>query len=132
GSFDSYQFTLDGGMPLSDDITARIVGVARRDGSFFDYAKGDTRLYFSPSLTWQIDNDTTLTLLAGVQHDHMNFGFPLPAEGTVFASPYGYIPLSRYNGEPGRSNELDETRARFGYELGHRFNDVFSLHQNFR
>jgi iron complex outermembrane recepter protein len=134
GSFDSYQFTLDGGAPLdsSGNVTGRLVAVARRDGSFIDYVTGDTRLYVAPSLTWQIDADTALTLLTSVQHDKMNLGFPLPAEGTVFESPYGYVPLSRYNGEPGRSNNLSETRARVGYEFSHIFNDVFSIQQNFR
>lgn len=132
GSFDSFQLTLDGGTALSDSVDARLVGVARRDGTFVDYVNGDTRLYFAPSLSWTIDENTTLTLLAGIQNDHMSFGFPLPAEGTVFASPYGYIPLSRFNGEPGRSNQLDETRARFGYEIQHRFDEVFSVRQNFR
>ncbi|HWA90903.1 MAG TPA: TonB-dependent siderophore receptor [Rhizomicrobium sp.] len=132
GSFDSFQFTLDGGTRLTDGVDARLVGVARRDGTFVDFVNGDTRLYFAPSLKWEIDEDTTLTLLTGVQNDHMSFGFPLPAEGTVFDSPYGRVPLSRFNGEPDRSNRLDETRARFGYELRHRFDDVFSFSQNFR
>jgi iron complex outermembrane receptor protein len=132
GSFDSYQFTLDSGTELSDSVAVRLVGVARRDGTFTEYAKGDTRLYLAPSLHWDIGADTQLTLLAAVQNDHLSTGLPLPAEGTVYESKYGYIPLSRYNGEPGRSNILDETRARFGYELRHRLNDVVTLRQNFR
>lgn len=132
GSFDSYQLTFDGNTELSDSVDGRIVGVARRDGTFTDYAAGDTRFYLAPSLHWDIDANTELTLLAALQNDHLSTGFPLPAVGTVFNSPYGYIPLSRYTGEPGRSNTLDETRARFGYELRHRLDDVVTLRQNFR
>ena len=134
GSFSSYQFTVDGGGPLGtgSGVTGRFVGVARRDGTFIDYATGDARIYVAPSLTWQITPQTQLTLLAGYQHDHMDLGFPLPAEGTVFDSPYGEVPLSRYNGEPGRSNMLRESRARLGYELRHEFNDHLTFRQNLR
>ncbi|MES1200236.1 MAG: TonB-dependent siderophore receptor [Pseudomonadota bacterium] len=132
GDFNSYEATLDGGMPLSDNLNARLVVVDRRDGTFTDFVDGDTRYYFAPSLTWDISPKTSVTFLGGAQRDEMSFGFPLPAEGTVFASPYGTVPLTRYNGEPGTSNALTENRYRLGYELRHDFNDAITLHQNLR
>jgi outer membrane receptor protein involved in Fe transport len=82
-------------------------------------------------LTWE-GEDTTLTLLAHYQRDDAGWGTQfLPASGTALDNPNGEIPVSRFAGEPGFDKyQLDQVAI--GYQLEHRFNDVFTVRQNAR
>ncbi len=134
GSFGSYDVSVDAGTVLNDSgsLYGRIAATHRLDGTYIDYAEGLRRTYVAPSLTWAIDDATTITFLTSYQHDNMNMGMPLPARGFIEPDVNGAIPVSRFIGEPGDSNKLSFTRGSFGYEAHHRFNDWLSVRQNLR
>lgn len=134
GSYNSFEFHLDGNATLFDspDVQARLVALRRHDGTFTQYANGYDRTYIAPSLTWQIDDATSLTVLTSYQHDRYDLSFPLTYIGAVAPGPAGLYPIDRYTGEPGRSNRAAGDRDALGFEFLHRFNDVFSFTQSFR
>lgn len=135
GSFNSLQGTVDANAPLYTapggvGIYGRFTGLYRDEDSFIDHVDRQ-RLFLAPSFTFKLGDDTTLTLLSQYTHDTGVFAMPLPAKGTVLPNVNGEIDISRFLGLPGASNEIDQSRARVGYELNHRFNDLVSLRQNF-
>ena len=133
GSFHYYQPALDANAVLNTDRTlyGRLNLLYRTQDSDVDFAHQD-RFYAAPSLTWDIDQDTRLTLLTSYQKDDNKMGFPLPAVGTVLPNPNGQIPISRYIGEPAQPARVREWAANAGYELSHRINQTWSLRQNLR
>ena len=132
GSFDSYELSFDGNTPLTGDLAARLVATWRQAGSFVDYSTGDNRIYVAPSVRWDIDGDTTLTLLSSYQHDKMNMAMPLTALGTITPSKYGTYSLKTYTGNRGDDNHSWTNRTQLGYQFSHRFNDVFSFNHRLR
>lgn len=132
GSYDSYEFTADGNLPVSDAVATRLVATWRHDGSFIEHAKGNDRLYLAPSATITFDADTALTLLAAYQHDKMNMAMPLTALGTITPTAYGTYPLDVYTGNLGDDNHSKTNRTQLGYQFSHRFNSVFSLNHRAR
>ncbi|MEZ0386411.1 MAG: TonB-dependent siderophore receptor, partial [Verrucomicrobium sp.] len=161
GSFDLYQAALDVNLPLTGSGAAvapatgvlsgksaksvapvvaasqdggvylRLNALYRNSGSFVDYAESE-RIFFAPSLTWEISPDTSLTILALYKEDTMDLAYALPARGTVLPNPNGRIPISRYIGNPALGNDEWERTIRLGYEFNHRFNDHLKIRQNFR
>jgi len=134
GSFGSYEVSFDGDTTLNDSGTlyGRFAATDRLDGSFIDYAEGLHRVYAAPSLTWEPDDATKITLLTSYQHDNMYMGMPLPAYGFLLPDSNGKIPITRFVGEPGDTNKLNFSRGSFGYDAHHRFNDWLSIRQNAR
>lgn len=115
----------------SGDVRYRLVGLYReRDGDLDN--TDNERYYFAPSLTWDISDDTQLTVLASLQKDD---GVPTNAfklaYGTVDDTPFGKVdPQTNYS-EPGYDKD-ERTQSSLGYELRHRLNDTWSLEQDFR
>jgi iron complex outermembrane receptor protein len=134
GSFGSYDVSVDAGMVLNDSgsFYGRVAATHRLDGTYIDYAEGLRRTYVAPSLTWNVDDATTITFLTSYQHDNMNMGMPLPARGFIEPDVNGEIPVSRFVGEPGDSNKLSFSRGSVGYEMHHSFNDWLTVRQNLR
>lgn len=132
GSFGSYELGLDGNTPITGDLATRLVVTWRHDGSFVDHASGNTRIYVAPSATWNIDADTSLTLLASYQHDKINMAMPLTALGTITPSAYGTYALDTYTGNLGNDNKTKNDRTEIGYQFSHRFNDVFTFNHRLR
>ncbi len=113
------------------DVRYRLVGLYRERDGDLDNTENE-RYYFAPSLTWDISDDTQLTVLASLQKDD---GVPTNAfklaYGTVDDTPFGKIdPQTNYS-EPGYDKD-ERTQASLGYELRHRLNDTWSLEQDFR
>lgn len=133
GSFNSYEAAFDVNQPLNEkgNVYGRLNVLYRENNSFVDYADGQ-RFYIAPSLTWDITNRTSLTLLTSVTDYRLDFAFPLPARGTVLPNPNGEIPTSRYVGNPEVGNDEWERLTRLGYEFKHRFNEHLSFRNNFR
>jgi iron complex outermembrane receptor protein len=133
GSFNFYESAIDVGSSLNESRTlyARLNALYRPQKSFVDFAKSH-RWYVAPAITWEATPATTVTLLSRLQLDRIYYGFPLPAKGTVLPNLNGELPIERYTGEPTNSNDMDYTRRQLGYQLTHRFNETFSLHQNAR
>jgi iron complex outermembrane receptor protein len=55
----------------------------------------------------------------------------LPWEGTLLPNPNGRVPTSRFIGEPG-FDYYDSERKTFGWQFEHKFNESWTLRQNFR
>ena len=133
GSFEQASMGLDLGGPLnaSASVRYRLTGLVREGETFVDHTHDD-RLFFAPALTWQLADDTWLTVLARYQEADTNAaaGF-LPTQGTLTANPNGTIPLERYTGET-RFDRYDKKMASGGYEFEHRINELWRIRQNVR
>lgn len=132
GSFDRRQLSGDFGGALDDAgvWSYRLTALVRDSGSFVEHVDDDRR-YFAPSLRWQPDAATSLTLQADVQHDHTAYVYGLPAEGTVLANPNGRLPRDTFVGEPGY-DRYDLDRRSLGYLFEHRFDEHFTLRHSLR
>ncbi|BAN46370.1 TonB-dependent siderophore receptor [Metapseudomonas resinovorans] len=119
--------------PLDDEkrIAYRLVGLGKGSDTQFDHAK-DERYAIAPSLAIDFSEDTSLTLLGYLQHEP-NGGYHsgVPAEGSLFQRNGRRIDREFFDGEPGL-DDFDRTQRMFGYQLEHRFDDVWTARQNFR
>jgi len=133
GSFEHYEGRFDFGGPIGEDdgVFYRMTGVARKSSTQIDFVDDD-RLFIAPAITFKPDEDTKLTILGQYQRDRSGWAMQyLPASGTVFDSPFGKIPNSRFVGEPGY-DRYDNTLGSVGYEFEHHFNDNWQVRQNAR
>ncbi|MDM9627703.1 TonB-dependent siderophore receptor [Rhizobium sp. S152] len=119
--------------PVTDDgaFLYRLTGIARAADTQVDYV--DTRnFYIAPAFTWKPDEDTSFTLLTKFQRtDDGILTQNLPAIGTLYEAPFGKIPTDFFVGEPD-FNKLTKNSASVGYAFEHRFDDVWTVRQNFR
>ncbi|BFU59660.1 MULTISPECIES: TonB-dependent siderophore receptor [Rodentibacter] len=87
--------------------------------------------YFAPSLTWDISNRTSLTLLASVQKD---VGVPttgfFPMQGTLQTN-LGKIDRRTNLGDP-TTDTLNRKQYSLGYEFTHKFDDSLTFSQNYK
>ncbi len=127
------QAAFDMGGRATEDGTwlYRLTGVTRSSQTQYDHNE-EERYAFAPALTWQPNDNTTLTLLANFQYDPQSgfYNF-VPAIGTVLASPYGKLHSNFFGGDP-NWNMFERTQASAGYQLEHRFDNVWTARQNFR
>ena len=118
---------------LTEDnsVRYRVVAQARREDSQIEFANMK-HYYFAPSLTWDISDNTNLTLLASYQHEkgRPTNGF-LPAYGTIIDTPYGKINRDTSMGEPD-FDKTDRTQVSAGYEFQHDFGNGWKFSQNYR
>ncbi|MBK4999729.1 TonB-dependent siderophore receptor [Pseudomonas sp. S31] len=133
GSYDRKYGAFDLGGPLDDQGTFlyRLTGVVNDTNSEVDYAD-QKRMTLAPSLTWNVNDSTTLTFYGHFQKDN-DTPEPqgLPVWGTVLGNPNGHISRNRFIGEPNYAS-YDRDQFSVGYELSHTLNDVWSLKQNAR
>jgi iron complex outermembrane receptor protein len=138
GNYDRIQGGVDLSGDLSGDLdsdgtlSGRIVALAKNADTQVDFAK-ERRYAVAPSLTWRPNADTKLTLTAIYQDDpHVGYYNWIPAYGTVLPNINGgKLPTSLYTGEPS-FDRFSEKTLLLGYSFEHRFNDVFTVRQNFR
>ena len=134
GSFDRYQgqFDMGGVVDEAGVLSYRLTGLFRDGDTGVDFVNDD-RIFIAPSLKWQPDADTSLTLLGTYQRNRTGWGIQfLPADGTVFPGLDGKrLPKSIFVGEPA-FDEFNPTFAMLGYEFEHRFNDTWVVRQNAR
>lgn len=133
GSYDRRYGAFDfaGAIDEHSTFLYRLTGVVNDTNAETDYAN-QKRMLIAPSLTWNISEQTTLTLFAHYQKDNDSPAAQgLPAVGTVLPNPNGKVPRHRFNGEPG-FNFYDRDQYALGYELSHALNDVWTLKQNTR
>src|SRR6218665_376859 len=124
GNYDHKQGQFDIGGKLDDDgdVLFRTVGVYRDAEYSIEQMDNNVRL-LAPSLSWQIDPDTSLTLLAQYE------------ERQTAGSPMTYLENGHLtNFWPGDEHfdKLDQRKWTVGYEFEHSFNDTFSFQQNLR
>ncbi|MFT8245033.1 TonB-dependent siderophore receptor [Roseomonas sp. BN140053] len=127
------QTAFDFGGPLTEDgrFQYRLTGIARKAQTQYDFVN-EGRIAIAPALTWRPDDNTTLTLLGSYQDDpEAGFYNFVPATGTVIPSRFGRIRSNFFGGDPNWNRE-SRRQASIGYQLEHRFDDVFTARQNFR
>lgn len=106
-------------------------GVVRDAGTQVD--RIDNKRYnIAPSLTWNIDTDTRLTLLSQFTRDDTGATSQfMPIQGTKIKSPLGDVSHHKNLGDPDYEF-YDRTYYALGYAFEHRFNDVWQFRQNLR
>lgn len=133
GSFQRRQLAFDIGGPVTPDKTIlyRIVGLGRAADTQVDFTR-EERLYIAPSVTFQPNAATSLTLLTSFQRDPETgfYGF-IPSVGTALPNRNGKIRSNFFPGEPSYEG-YSRNHLTAGYAFEHRFNDVFSVRQNVR
>jgi len=82
------------------------------------------RFYISPSLTWRPTDRTSVTLFGGILNNRSE------ASAFYVATPGGSA-TNTLLGEP-TFTRYSTDQASFSYKLEHRFNDTFTVRQNFR
>ncbi|MFJ4344554.1 TonB-dependent siderophore receptor [Pseudomonas sp. NPDC089401] len=108
-----------------------VSGVIRDGGTQIDHID-DKRYNIAPSLTWNIDEDTSLTLLTQFTRDDTGVTSQFrPIQGTKIDMPFGKISHHKNLGDPDYEF-YDRTYYALGYAFEHRFNDVWQFRQNLR
>lgn len=132
GSHDTIQGTFDfSGNTGIEGLNFRIAGLARDGDAEVDHTEL-SRLFIAPSLTWNISDRTSLTILSQYQKDEGGATFQfLPLRGTLNRGPAGYISNSTFLGEP-EWNVYDREQYAIGYQFEHQFNDHLTFRQNLR
>lgn len=133
GSYDLKQLQVDLTGPLTEnnEWLYRVIALGKDAGTQVDYVE-DERTLLAPSLTWQPNDQLSLTLLAKYQRDRTGSTSQfLPWEGTREGGPFGHIPTNRFVGEPG-FDRYDSDRSSAGWALQYDFNEQWTLQQNVR
>jgi iron complex outermembrane receptor protein len=132
GSNHRRQLALDVSGPLTDDnrLLGRVVMLGRNADTQVDSVPDD-RLYIAPSMTFNVDEDTSLTLLSSYQRDRTKLLLGYPAAGTLLNNANGKIGKDLFNGNPDWDDFERETWT-LGYEFKHQLNDTWQFRQNSR
>jgi iron complex outermembrane receptor protein len=132
GEYNMWQVAGDLTGPISDRVSGRVTALYRDRETQVDFLTSK-RLFISPAVTFELGDDTRLTLLGNYQDDDLEnqtTGF-LPAYGTQLPNPLGKVPVGRNLGETG-ANFFKREQWSAGYDFSHSFNDNFSLQQNLK
>lgn len=127
GSYDQLRgaFDLNGVIGDGSSLGWRLVSFGQTSNTQMDQVDDD-RAYLAPSLTWNIDEDTSLTVLAYWRRLRgQEWANEAPAEALET------VPVSFNPGEPG-FDRRDSDQYALGYEFSHAFNDRLRLVQNAR
>ncbi|MEQ9606082.1 MAG: TonB-dependent siderophore receptor, partial [Kiloniellaceae bacterium] len=120
-------FDIGGAATEDESLLFRLTGLVRDSHTEFDYNDGSTqenrRVYIAPALTWNPDDDTSITVLA----DYMNDRRPT-AFGTLATED---VRTDVVAGEPG-FDRFDQEQFAIGYDARHRINDVWEFRQKAR
>ncbi|WP_046079117.1 TonB-dependent siderophore receptor [Halomonas sp. HG01] len=124
----SAAFDLTG--PLDDErrVAYRVTGLAESADTQFDHVE-EERYAIAPQLTWDITDDTSLTLHAYLQKDpEGGYHSGVPYEGSVDSRNGRHIDNTFFDGEEDYDT-FERTQRLFGYDLEHRFNDAWTGRQ---
>lgn len=132
GSYGRLQgfFDLSGPVDKDGKLLYRLTADGFNTATQTDYVN-QQRFAIAPTLIWRPTKDTTLTVFANYQADPeagiYNF---VPVVGTI-QTGVAQLPRSFYPGEP-TFDSFRKTQESIGYQLDHRFNDVWSVRQSYR
>ena len=131
GNFDRRTVKGDYNGVINDSVRYRLVGLYSKSDFPIDYT-GMEQFYFAPSLTWDITDRTSLTVLASMlkKKGTPTNGF-MPAYGSLTGTQYGKIGYDTNLGEPSR-DYFDRKQYSIGYELSHEFGQQLKFTQNYR
>jgi iron complex outermembrane receptor protein len=133
GSHSRKQVAADFTGPLNQDgsLLYRLVALQRESDTQVDHVNDDA-LVVMPSLTWQPNADTSLTLQYIHQKNESKVSSQfLPQKGTLDAAPLGTIPISRFVGEPGW-DRYDTSKDEFSVFWDQRLSSTWKLSANLR
>ncbi|MEZ0316602.1 MAG: TonB-dependent siderophore receptor [Methylophilaceae bacterium] len=130
GNYEHKALALDVGNTWSDQVSGRVVFLARNAETEVDHIPNDT-VYIAPSLRFAPSEDTSLTLLAHFNKRRTAYIYGVPVEGSLISSPNGRIPRDRFIGEPGYDRQ-DTNQHSLGYLFSHDFSDALSLKHGVR
>lgn len=108
----------------------RMTGLLRESDTQVNYVLDNRRL-LAPAITWAPSSKTILTVLADYQYDNTGWSQFLPADGTLFANPYGRINTSFFTGEPG-FDFFHRQQWSVGYLFEHRLGKTWTMRQTSR
>ncbi|MEP3164726.1 MAG: TonB-dependent siderophore receptor, partial [Marinobacter sp.] len=127
----SFAFDVTGPVDDRQRVAYRLTGLASASDAQQDTVEQERRA-IAPSLTWDVTDDTSLTLLAYLQRDpEGGYHSGLPYEGTVEPRNGRKIDNTFFEGEP----DYDLFRrdmTMVGYDLEHRINNNWSALQKAR
>lgn len=131
GSFDTVEAGIDIGGPIDEAgiWTYRFTGLYRDGSTQTDFTQNN-RIYVAPALTWQPDEQTSLTILANYQWDELAPIYSVPVPGM---SGYTGSDVSRsfFTGSPG-FDRFDADHGSIGYQFSHEFSEQLTVRQNLR
>lgn len=127
----SAAFDLTGPIGEEQRVAFRLTGIASAADTQFGPAE-EERYAIAPRLTWDITDDTSLTVEAYLQ-DEPDGGYHsgVPYEGAVVAHNGRKISNNFFDGEEDYDT-YERTQRMFGYALEHRFNDQVTGRQLMR
>ena len=124
-------FASTGALDEAGRVLYGVSGVVRDGGTPIDHVD-DKRYNIAPSLTWNLDDDTLLTLLTQFTRDDTGVTSQFrPIQGTKIDMPFGKIGRHTNLGDPDYEY-YDRTYYALGYNFEHRFNDTWQFTQNLR
>ncbi|WP_169734433.1 TonB-dependent siderophore receptor [Deefgea rivuli] len=131
GNFEHYQANIDVGRALNEDksVLFRLNAMARNSDTQTDFINDD-RMMIAPSLTWKLDERTSLTVLADVARQSTKQKSWFPWQSLTQDNPNGEIPINRFTGEPDW-DKYEKDMASLAYFFEHQF-DHWTLRQNAR
>ncbi|WP_321818580.1 MULTISPECIES: TonB-dependent siderophore receptor [unclassified Paraburkholderia] len=124
GSYGRLQgfFDLSGPVDKNGTVLYRLTADGFNTGTQTGYVN-QQRFSIAPTLQFRPSKDTTFTIFANYQTD--------PEAGIYNSVPYTWTSRSEYPGEP-TWDSFRKTQESIGYQLEHRFNDVWSFKQSYR
>ena len=128
GDFSFYRPSLDFSAPLTEDgdLAYRLNVAYENAGSFRDGVQTE-RFFIAPTLSWQISDDTKLTL----EFSYLDDTRPVDRGLVVLSDDeVADIPISTYLGDPSVREDFGETRTEL--YLNHSFNSNLSLRSGIR
>lgn len=132
GNYDFYRPTLDISGPLNADKTIlyRLNTAYQSSGSFVDFVELE-RFLLSPTISFQLGEDTNLTLEGEYYSNSIPDYDGLPAVGTVLTNPFGRVPRSRFLDDPNLEHQHHRVST-LGYRLQHKFSERWSVRNAFK
>lgn len=133
GNWGRYEATFDVSDKItkSGDVRYRVAGIGVTQGTQTNYLDYH-RVGIMPSITWDINRKTSLTLLGMYMYtpgDGVSEGYPLT--GTLLSNGYPKISRSLFIGIPGL-NKNSQKDAMFEYQFKHEFNKYVNFSQVYR
>jgi len=121
GSFDTYRADVDYTTALDDDVAIRLVGFYEDAESFRDTIE-TTKQGFSPSIVWNINNNSQLIY----ELEYSDQEVPFDRGVLAIDGELGLIPESRFLGEPG-DGPIEADVLGHQLEYIHDFDDNWSI-----
>ncbi|HLV76804.1 MAG TPA: TonB-dependent siderophore receptor [Marinobacter sp.] len=127
----SFAFDVTGPVGKTRRVAYRLSGIASASDAQQDYVE-EERQAIAPSLSWDITDQTALTVLAYLQRDpEGGYHAGLPFEGTAVSRNGQKIDTGFFEGEPDY-DEFSRDMAMVGYDLEHDFSPNWTARQKVR